>query len=680
MKLKSLLKPRPRVGIRGQILAGFTVVLLLTIISAVIGYRGFTMATQSFVTFNKGSNRQVHITTIAGDLQALRRSVEEFGYTQDPSYAKDHLADARALQQKLFDELDGAATEAEDSEIGGHIGDLQQALVEYANDTDRLVAARGPRDRILSEQFSSIPTRVTTTFNDLLSETLAANDDKAAAQFAGLIQRLDRVTLHSQRYLLSADEVDHLLTDNNTASLARMAQKTLALMETDDQRTRLTEAVTALQTYTAAFDEAASAVTDYHQILTDVLPGYADRFDAANSAALSYETNALSALQTATRRLLDRLTATDGVAALVAVILGMILALLIGRGLARPIVAMTATMSRLADGDRSVTIPGSGRKDELGRMAAAVQVFKDNLIRGDALQSEKEADHQRRQLDAERRERLTEAFDGTVSSLLSAVDATVSDVHDASNALATTAEQSSRQSGEVAAAAQDANRNMKTVAVATEQLGATVQEISRRVEESTRISEEAVRGIEQTNLTIDTLATAADRIGEVIKLITDIAEQTNLLALNATIEAARAGEAGKGFAVVANEVKNLAGQTARATHDIAEQIAGIQNGTRGAVTAIHTIGDVIARIDQVIGSIAAAVQQQSTATREIAANVQQAAHGNQEVTQTIANVSKAAHDTGERAGFLFQLANELKSKAGSLHSEVDTFLLSVRTA
>ncbi|WP_029010948.1 methyl-accepting chemotaxis protein, partial [Azospirillum halopraeferens] len=222
--------------------------------------------------------------------------------------------------------------------------------------------------------------------------------------------------------------------------------------------------------------------------------------------------------------------------------------------------------------------------------------------------------------------------------------------------------------------------NVQTVAAASEELGSSITEISRRVSESARISRDAQGAAERTNTTVEGLATAAQRIGDVVSLIQNIAGQTNLLALNATIEAARAGEAGKGFAVVASEVKALANQTARATEDIAAQIAEIQAQTGGAVTAIRDIGKTISDVNEIAGTIAAAVEEQAAATQEIGRNVQQAACGTQEVSDNITGVSTAAREAGTAAAEVLSAANRLSQEAGTLRTEVDGFIARVRAA
>ncbi|TDI63437.1 MAG: methyl-accepting chemotaxis protein [Alphaproteobacteria bacterium] len=274
--------------------------------------------------------------------------------------------------------------------------------------------------------------------------------------------------------------------------------------------------------------------------------------------------------------------------------------------------------------------------------------------------------------------KLADDFEHNVKAVVDAVSASATEMQASAQALSATAEETNRQSAAVAAASEQATSNVQTVASATEQLSASVAEIGGQVVQSTRIAESGVKEAERTNDQIQELAQAAQKIDEVVKLISDIAGQTNLLALNATIEAARAGDAGKGFAVVASEVKSLANQTAKATEEIASQIAAVQNATTNAVTAIESISKVIGEINEISTSVASAVEEQGAATQEIARNVQEAVKGNQEVTTNITGVTKAATETGASANEVLEAAGELSKQSETLADQVDRFLVQVR--
>ena len=374
----------------------------------------------------------------------------------------------------------------------------------------------------------------------------------------------------------------------------------------------------------------------------------------------------------------SRLITILGAAAAVAVAL--ISGWLLTRGIARPIVDMTDTMRRLAEGDATVTVPAVGRRDEVGRMADAVQVFKDNMIKARELASQQEAERAAKERRVETLATLVRDFEQQVSGLVGQLSSASTELEATAQSMTATAEQTNSQASNVAVAAEEASAGVQTVAAAAEELAGSIQEIGRQVSESTKMTGKAVDEANRTDTIVRALAEGAQKIGDVVGLITSIAGQTNLLALNATIEAARAGDAGKGFAVVASEVKGLAAQTAKATDEIANQITQIQNATQEAVNAIQTIAKSIEGVSEISTSIASAVEEQAAATAEIARNVQQTSASTQQVTTNIAGVSQAAGTTGAAAGQVLGAARGLSQQSEQLTGAVNSFVTAVRAA
>ncbi|GIQ73383.1 methyl-accepting chemotaxis protein [Bradyrhizobium sp. RD5-C2] len=370
--------------------------------------------------------------------------------------------------------------------------------------------------------------------------------------------------------------------------------------------------------------------------------------------------------------------ALTGLLAVIAVSAGLIV--VVRRRILNPIAALTGRMSRLAAGDVAEAIPGAARNDEIGAMAAAVQVFKDNRIEADRLASEKEAENDVKMRRARALDDLTRAFEAKVTELVGGLSAASSVMEDTAQSMSATASATNRQAAVVAAASDQTSTNVQTVASATEELTSSISEIARQVATSTEIAARAVDHARRTGDTARSLAEGAQKIGDVVTLIQSIAAQTNLLALNATIEAARAGEAGRGFAVVASEVKSLAGQTAKATTEISEQITAIQTASDETVTAIRSVVDVITEIDQIGTAIAAAIEEQGSATKEISRSVQEAARGTQEVNSNISGVQRAADDTGAAATQVLGAAEQLSTQSKDLAGQVNRFLSDVRAA
>lgn len=366
--------------------------------------------------------------------------------------------------------------------------------------------------------------------------------------------------------------------------------------------------------------------------------------------------------------------------AVVAVLLvSLIAASLISRSISRPVKKITDTMVKVAQGELNVYSGLTGRTDELGDMARAVDVFRNNakeMIRIKAEQEEKD------RLSAEQKKqemmKMADDFEHSVGSIVSVVASAATQLQSHARNLTQMSDQTSRQSANVAAATEEASASVQTVASAAEELSASIGEINRQVQESSAISKEAVDEVAKTDATVSTLSEAAAQIGDVVKLIQDIAEQTNLLALNATIEAARAGEAGKGFAVVASEVKNLATQTGRATEEISKKIVTVQSVTNEAVQAIRNIGSTIEKISTITASISGAIQQQNSATKEISNNVQQASAGTAEVSSSIVNVTHAASESLTAASEVLTASNDLTKQSEQLRLQIADYVSKVR--
>jgi methyl-accepting chemotaxis protein len=370
------------------------------------------------------------------------------------------------------------------------------------------------------------------------------------------------------------------------------------------------------------------------------------------------------------------------VIAVVGILLGVAATLFLGHaGIVRPVRRLTATMEGLAEGRVDVAIDGADRKDEIGGMARAVEVFRADMIRGRELEAESRRN--REALDLQRRAtvaELADAFERSVGSVVGTISTAATELHATAEQLTRTAETTTARSGRVESAAHSASESVATVAAATEELGASVGEIAGRIGRSNGMAAGAVGDVAAAAGIVRTLAEGASKIGAVVELIDAIAAQTNLLALNATIEAARAGEAGRGFAVVASEVKALAGQTAKATEEITGQIGAIRGSTEEAVRAIGAIEATIRSMSEIAAAISTAAEQQSIATHEIVGSVTRAATGADEVSSNIADVARSAEDTGVAAEQVLASSADLSRQAETLRSRLVEFLATVRAS
>jgi methyl-accepting chemotaxis protein len=364
----------------------------------------------------------------------------------------------------------------------------------------------------------------------------------------------------------------------------------------------------------------------------------------------------------------------------VAIVAGVAVSFLMVRDVSSGIASIVAPMQALGKGDLSAHVPHQGEKTEIGAMADTLQVFKQALVDKKAADEAAAIDAEAKIERGRRVDGITRDFESMIGDIVQTVSSASSQLEASAGSLSATAQRSQQLTTAVAAASEEASTNVQSVASATEELSSSVNEISRQVQESARMAGDAVDQARKTNDRVSELSKAASRIGDVVELINTIAGQTNLLALNATIEAARAGEAGRGFAVVASEVKALAEQTAKATGEIGQQIAGIQAATQESVGAIKEISGTIERLSEISSTIAAAVEEQGAATQEISRNVQQAAQGTQQVSANITDVQQGATETGSASSQVLSAAQTLSSDSNRLKLEVGQFLQSVRAA
>ncbi|MCG5241679.1 methyl-accepting chemotaxis protein [Azospirillum doebereinerae] len=504
--------------------------------------------------------------------------------------------------------------------------------------------------------------RATSTLNETgrLIYALVAEDD--AAKMPALSAAIDKqIAVFDERLGLVTKAQPALATDMRAArdgfeGMAGVGRAVVALaLANDDQR--------AVRMMEERFDPKFQSILDSLRRM----------IDQTNQGMTESSRQATEAFHES--RFWSILAAALGIATSFGVAI-----LMVRRTVSAPIQRLTNGMRDLAGGALDIAVTDQDRRDEVGGMAKALQVFKDNAlerVRLEAAQAEERLAKERRTAAVET---MVREFDRAVGSMLGGVASASTQLSGTAETMSRLAEQTNHRASASAGASEQTSASVQTVAAATEEMAASIQEISRQVARSNQIAGKAVSQAQATTASVRGLAEAASRIGEVVGLIQNIAAQTNLLALNATIEAARAGEAGKGFAVVASEVKALANQTARATEEIAAQIDGVQSATQGTVAAIGQIGDTITTISEIASIIASAIEEQNATTLEITRSIQQAAQGTEEVTGNIRHVSDASTETGVAAGQVLEASHGLSRQASTLRGQVETFLTGIRAA
>lgn len=533
-------------------------------------------------------------------------------------------------------------------------------------------------------------------------ETLQLNQKSAEELISGPMRQSELAndltatlwTAHANLYRLAAtaatekdEKKIQTLTKDAMASTAKVSEAVSALESTQGQAFKAEDFAKLKTSITGYIKQSKTAIemTDDAGSGLMFIKGAERQFNEAERIAegLIQASNDGRNLEIARSQMrLDRQQLMLETVLTIVAIMGILFSFSIGRSISQPVVAMAAAMRRLAVGDLAVQLPGLDRGDEVGQMARAVEEFKIQAV-AKAEKDLAERESKNRELAASRKaelHHLAESFESAVGDIIEHVNSASSDLESSAMVLTRSSVATQELSAVVATASEETSNNVQSVASATEEMAASVNEIGRQVRDSNKIASEAVAQAERTDARMAELSLAAGRIGDVTMLITTIAGQTNLLALNATIEAARAGEAGRGFAIVAQEVKALAAQTTNATHEISMQIAAMQAATEESVLAIKEISGTIAQVSEIASTIAASVEEQGAATREIALNVQQAAVGTTRVATSIADVHRGAGDTGSASSQVLSAAQLLSSENKRLKIEVAKFLDTVRAA
>ena len=654
---------------------GFGLVLVISAVSLGMAYFGFARVSEAVGSYRSSVSEADLARNIDRELISYRSLVKYYVVTGKDDDAKA----AQAAQAGLKAAIEQALASTKKPERREGLNKLATEFKNFSSTFARIVKVKGESQLIVQNLLQTNANMFKYKLDDIASN---APDSEAQAIESGTKRVNEQFQAASAAANIFVINSDQTVAAN---ALARLDFVDAAFGQVYSMDDKIVAELKEAKGFLAAYQKALKQLVENSKTVADLVTEMKGSAGAISQGASAMKDDLVAEQQRLEAQSNDIVGQTEKLIIVLAIggtLLGAAFAVLLGRGISRPMIAMCRAMRELAAGNFDVVLPGLGRKDELGEMAGAVEEFKMQAV----AKAERDAaaqDAQNREASAARRVeliRFADDFETAVGSIVSNVSASAVHLEQAAGTLTRTAETTQGLSSHVAGASEVASTNIQSVASATEELSVSVDAIGKQMRESNRIAEDAVKQAQQTDARIGKLSRAAQEIGDVVKLITAIAEQTNLLALNATIEAARAGDAGRGFAVVASEVKSLASQTAKATEDISNHIAGMQDATAESVAAIKEIGATIGQISTIATSITSAVEQQGAATQEIARSVQSVAQGTREAASNIVEVNRGATETGSASEEVLSAAKALSSESTRLRAELDRFMQNIRAA
>ena len=663
------------ISVRAKILAGFATILALSVAGTSLAYFGYAEVSRGFAVYRSGVAAGINAQRIEREVAVYQLSARYYVATGNEADAASALSSEADLSKAIELSLSGAVESSRHgiiekvSENYEKFKWLFAQILKLKRENVRLGGSDLKKDRrAVSEEFEALISSHESSEEQDLRAVLALLRSKwqeASANISASLALYDTQTANSADQALKDAEAGLAALDSNNTGL-------------NEHIGELKQEISSVRKSFGAFVSNSRKMTALIANMSIITESISLDAEAAKNGAIAEEQH----IQLTTDQLIAAKQQAVLTSIALAALLGGLLAFLIGNGIARPIVMMCRAMREIAAGHLEIVLPGLGRHDEIGQMAAAVEEFKIQAVAKATQSAFKQEEMNRAAAQTRRAEiaRFANEFETAVGAIVASVGASAGELEGAAGSLRHTVEITQELSGEVAGASEEASSNVRSVADATEQLSISVENVRCQVKESSQIAGGAVVQALEIDARIGKLMRAAERIGEVVQLINAIAQQTNLLALNATIEAARAGDSGKGFVIVAAEVKSLANQTAKATDDISSHVYEIQAATQESVLAIKLIGETIGKVSSITALIESSVDSQTSATQEIARSVQNVARTTQGVAGSMADVNRGAAETGEASEKLLVAAKTLSNESIQLRQQLDKFMDAIRAA